>query len=39
VIKNTATDPTTGDGPLGVYSAMNAALSHKILSSGGRRDI
>jgi hypothetical protein len=39
VIKNTATNPTTGDGSLGVYSAMNAALSQTILSSGGRRDI
>jgi hypothetical protein len=39
VIKNMATDPTTGDGPLGVYSAMNIALSQKILPFGGRREI
>jgi hypothetical protein len=38
-LETTATDPTTRDEPLGVDSAVDAALIQKILPSGGRRDL
>jgi hypothetical protein len=38
-LETTATDPSTWNEPLGVDSTMNAARSHKILPSRGRRDL